>query len=350
MTSSHGGDLVSAKTVYDGAILDLSVNVNPLGTPPEVLEAARAALSRAGEYPDSQCRALRAAIATLDGVTDAQVFCGNGASDVIFRLALALKPRAALLTAPTFSEYEAALRYVGCDCRFHLLKKEHDFDVTETILEEIEAPVALVMLCNPNNPTGRVIDRALLEKILAKCEKIGAILAVDECFLPLAQSGRGLADLLSGHPNLVLLRAFTKTYALAGLRLGYALASESHITALQEAGAAWNVSIPAQEAGIACCARPDWPEEGRKLARALRASMQEGLAACGCEVIAGEANYLLFRAPGVADLKERLLKRGILIRSCANFRNLGDDWYRVALRSRETNEVFLRALREERMV
>lgn len=347
MSALHGGDLVSAKKVYNGEILDLSVNVSPLGTPPEALLAAQEAIRRAGEYPDSQCRALRAAIAEADGVAPSQIFCANGASDAIFRLALSLRPKVALLTAPTFSEYETALCYVGCECRFHCLRRENSFDVTEAILSEIEAPVELVMLCNPNNPTGRRIERPLLEKILAKCEKIGAVLAVDECFLPLAQEGNGLCDLLQAHPSLVLLRAFTKTYALAGLRLGYVLGSCERIAALCAAGAAWNVSIPAQAAGIACCKRPDWKDKGRERARELRQTLQAGLQACGCEVIAGSANYLLFRAPGVFDLKERLLRRGILIRSCANFRSLADDWYRVAARTEEANQKFLRAMREE---
>ena len=117
MTLEHGGDLFAAQQVYSGEILDFSVNINPLGPAPQALEAARAALERAGEYPDPLCRALRQAIAARDGVQPEQVLCGNGAAEVIFRLALALRPRAALLTAPTFAEYEGALRQVGCDCR-----------------------------------------------------------------------------------------------------------------------------------------------------------------------------------------------------------------------------------------
>lgn len=347
MMLEHGGDLVSAEAVYTGEILDMSVNVNPLGPPAAAVRAAQDAVLHTAQYPDPMCRALRQAIAAQDGVRPEQVFCGCGASDVIFRLALSLRPEQALLLAPTFSEYEAALVQTGCVCRYHLLRREHAFDVTDAILPQIISPIGLVLLCSPNNPTGRLIDHNLLLRILARCEEIGAVLAVDECFLPLATGGRGLAPLISEHPQLFLLRAFTKAYAIANLRLGYALGALEMIARLAECGPCWNVSGPAQAAGIACCRQADWPARGRRLVEAQRPVLQAGLAALGCEVIDASANYCLFRAPGVADLKERLLRRGVLIRSCANYRGLGSDWYRTAVRTEEENERFLCVLRAE---
>ena len=347
MSLTHGGDLVSAQDFYDGQILDMSVNLNPLGPPLQVLDAACEALANTGQYPDPQCRQLRQAIAQTDGVRVEQVFCGSGASDVIFRLALSLRPKAALLLAPTFSEYECSLRQVGCDCRFHTLQQENSFDVTDSILADIHPGIELVLLCSPNNPTGRLIGRELLEKILARCEEIGAVLAVDECFFPLSTGGASLTDLLDTHPQLFLLRAFTKTYAIAGLRLGYGLGAPELIERLAANGSCWNVSGPAQAAGIACCGLPEWVAKGRALTEFLRPVLQAGLSNLGCEVIPGSANYLLFRLPGVTNLKQRLLSRGILIRSCADYRGLGPDWYRTAVKTQEENERFLCALRAE---
>ena len=347
MALEHGGDLFSAQKIYSGEILDMSVNLNPMGTPPQVLQAARDALDQVREYPDPQCRRLRQAIAQKDGVSPEQIFCGNGAAEVIFRLALALRPRAALLTAPTFSEYEDALAQVGCGCRFHVLREENNFDVTEAILDDIAPPVELVMVCSPSNPTGRLIDESLLLRMLARCREIGAVLAVDECFLPLAREGRGLAPYLNDSPNLFLLRAFTKTYAIPALRLGYGLGAPDLIERLTDWGACWNVSGVAQAAGLACCALPGWPNAGRELLARERPLLQAGLEGLGCRVIPGSANYLLFRARGVTDLKERLLRRGVLVRSCANYRGLGPDWYRAAVRQRADNERFLRMLGAE---
>lgn len=347
MALEHGGDLVSARKVYEGTLLDVSVNLNPMGTPPQVLRAVSEAMGRVEEYPDPQCRALRRAIADKDGVSPEQVFCGNGAAEVIFRLALALKPKTALLTAPTFSEYEDALTRVGCQCRFHALRQEDSFDVTERILAELAPPVELVMLCSPNNPTGRLIPRELLLTILERCRQIGAILAVDECFLPLAAEGKGLADRLHEAANLFLLRAFTKTYAIPGLRLGYGLGSPALIQKLEAWGPCWNVSVPAQAAGLACCQVPDWPAGGRQVLEVQRPILEQGLTRLGCQVIPGSANYLLFRLPGISDLKERMLRRGVLLRSCANYRGLGPDWYRAAVRQPADNEAFLRMLSAE---
>lgn len=345
MDLSHGGDLVSAQELYQGEILDFSVNLNPLGPPPEVAAAVAGADLR--QYPDPACRVLRRAVGQMDGVDPARVFCGNGAAEVIFRLALALQPKEALLTAPTFSEYEEALSRVDCRCRFHFLREEESFDVTEAILDCVHPPVDLVMLCTPNNPTGRLIPEALLLQILARCEDIGAVLAVDECFLPLSQGGPGLAPYLADHPKLFLLRAFTKAYAIPGLRLGYGLCGDLDLVRRLEAcGPCWNVSGPAQAAGLACLQRRDWPEQGRKQIEALRPSLRQGLEALGCRVIPGQANYLLFRLPGVEDLQDRLLRRGLLIRSCANYRGLGSDWYRVAVGQAGENARLLSALRQ----
>ena len=347
MTLEHGGDLVSARNIYSGEILDLSVNLNPMGPPPQVVQAARDALEQVKAYPDPLCRDLRQAIAQRDGVSPEQVFCGNGAAEVIFRLAMALRPKAALLTAPTFSEYEGALTQVGCDCRFHVLRQEERFDVTENILADIQRPVELVVLCSPNNPTGRLVSEELLLRVLDRCREIGAVLMVDECFLPLVHGGRGMAPYLEDYPELFLLRAFTKTYAIPGLRLGYGLGAPELIQRLLTWGPCWNVSGPAQAAGLACCALPDWPAEGRKLLEEQRPMLAQGLIRLGCRVIPGAANYLLFRLPGTEDLKERLLRRGGLVRSCANYRGLGPDWYRVAVRQAADNERFLRILGAE---
>lgn len=347
MTFEHGGDLVSARKNYSGEILDLSVNINPLGPPAQVMRAARDALEQVTAYPDPLCRELRQAIAQKDGVSPEQIFCGNGAAEVIFRLALTLQPKTALLTAPTFAEYEGALVQTGCHCRFHVLRRENNFDVTQDILEDIQRPVELVVLCSPNNPTGRMISEELLLRILKRCREIGAALMVDECFLPLAREGRGMAPYLAQYPELFLLRAFTKTYAIPSLRLGYGLGAPERIERLMAWGPCWNVSGIAQAAGLACCALPQWPEKGRELLECQRPLLKQGLEKLGCQVVPSQANYLLFRLPGVPDLKERLLLRGVLVRSCANYRGLGPDWYRVAVRSEDDNNRFLRIMGAE---
>ena len=346
---THGGDVLTASARYGGPVLDCSANLNPLGMPPAVGEAAAEAARRAAPYPDPLCRELRAAIAAHDGVAAEQVLCGGGAADLIFRLAYALRPRRALVTAPAFSEYEAALSAAGCAVARYPLTRERNFDVDGGILEAAEPGVELVFLCTPNNPTGRLISRDLLLRIAEKCRGLGAVLAVDECFLPLSDgAGPGLAPWLEEYPNLLLLRAFTKSWAMAGLRLGYALCADTALLEkLSAAGPPWSVSAPAQAAGLAALTQcPDWPERARALLERERPALAAGLSALGLEVVPGQANYLLFRAAGISDLKDRALGRGVLIRACGNYHGLGPDWYRVCVGPAEQNRRLLAALKE----
>ena len=343
---THGGDLLTAQSRYGGTVLDFSTNLNPLGMPPQVKQAAAEADGAA--YPDPLCRHLRQAIAAHDGVEEEQVICGNGAADLIFRLAFALKPRKALLTAPTFSEYEGALTCVGCQVERYALDIDRDFDLDEGFLKAIVPGVELVFLCTPNNPTGRLIDPELLAEAARRCRDVGARLVVDECFLPLAGGGAGLAPRLTEFSNLFLLRAFTKSYAMAGLRLGYGLSADLELLeTLGRFAQPWSVSAPAQAAGTAAFTRcPQWPEQARALVERERPVLAAVLEGLGCRVVPSQANYLLFQAEHITDLKEKLLQRGVLLRSCANYHNLGPDWYRVCVKGGEENRRLLAALKE----
>ena len=341
-TCTHGGDVWA----YERPMLDFSANLHPLGMPPAVAEAARRAVEAADRYPDPLCRALRADIARRDGVSPAEVLCGAGAADLIVRLCLALRPKTALVTAPTFSEYEGALRLAGCAVRRHPLRAEESFDLTEDILSAITEDLDLLFLCNPNNPTGRLISPDLLRAICRRCGETGTRLALDECFIELTDAPPA-TPLLRDNPRLLLLRAFTKSYAVPGLRLGYALCADAGLLkAMARAGQPWSVSAVAQAAGIAACALPRWPEAGRALLCAERPKLLTGLRSLGLTVWEGAANYLLFRAPGDRTLKERLAERGILLRSCADYAGLGAEDYRTAVRRPEDNARLLRALQE----
>ena len=341
-TYSHGGDVWA----YPHPVLDFSANLHPLGMPPAVAEAARAAVPQAIHYPDPLCRELRRSIAARDGVREDQILCGAGAADLIVRLCLALRPKKALVTAPTFSEYEQALSLVGCTVGHHLLHAGDSFDLTDAILPEITRDTDLVFLCTPNNPTGRLISLPLLRKVLLRCEAASALLVVDECFLELAGT-EGMTPFLRNHPSLVLLRAFTKTYAMPGLRLGYLLTANAPLLeAVAAAGQPWSVSTVAQAAGVAACRCADWPRKGREILEKERPRLLASLRDLGLTAWEGSANYLLFRAVGDKTLKERLEAKHILIRACANYPGLGPDYYRTAVRTEPDNDRLLRALKE----
>lgn len=343
----HGGDWAGYRAEFGRDALDFSANVSPLGLPAGVAQAVTASLTTADRYPDPLCRELRAKLALHEGVPEEAILCGNGAADLIFRLVLARKPRRALVTAPTFAEYAAALETVGCAVERHVLSASNDFAVTDAILSAIRNTTDLVFLCQPNNPTGQLTDPALVERILDRCTECGALLVVDECFLDfLPDHGRWTAKpLLAAHPNLLLLKAFTKLYGMAGIRLGYCLCSDPILLdAMRTSGQPWAVSSLAQAAGIAALDETAYVEQVRALIAQQRPLLTAGLRALGLRVLDGAANYLLFQGP--ATLGEALRKKGVVLRSCANYPGLDATWYRTAVRTEAENQQLIQTLAE----
>ena len=195
-TLVHGGDWAGFAAEYGAMPLDFSANVSPLGVPDGVRRAIEQAAAQADRYPDPLCRDLCRAIAQKETVPPEHVLCGNGAADLIFRAVLARKPRKALVTAPSFAEYAAALETVDCETMRYALKEERDFRLEEDFLQAITPDVDMVFLCQPNNPTGLTSSRKLLLHIAARCRDCGALLVLDECFtdfldMPEAHSMKG---------------------------------------------------------------------------------------------------------------------------------------------------------------
>ncbi len=346
----HGGDLESAAEKSGRSlseILDFSANINPLGMPSVIRKAAADSLNQAVCYPDPFCRRLRAALAEYTGWKADYILCGNGGADLIYRLVYALYPEKALVTAPAFAEYEEALGAVGTEIVYH--KLDDSDGLTESIVEKMTQDLNLMFLCNPNNPTGLLTEKSLLMKILKKSQEQDIWVCMDECFLEFVPDPQkySVSDLLEEYPKLVILKSFTKLYAMPGLRLGYVLSSNTLLLErMRKAGQPWSVSEPAQAAGIAAleAEKEGFREKTVEYVTQERIWLKEGLIKLGFSVMDGQANYLCFRAPGDENLRERLLGEGLLLRSCANYRGLGKDYYRTAVRTRKENERLLEAL------
>lgn len=343
----HGGDWAGFEEEYGRAPLDFSANVSPLGVPLEVQQAIARAAGEADRYPDPLCRKLRRAIGRVENVPPEWIYCGNGAAEVIWRLVAALRPQNALITAPTFAEYEAALSRAGCTVVHARLSPEKGFVLEESFLQEITARTEMVFLCEPNNPTGRTTPAGLLHRIVERCAAVGAVLVVDECFGAFLEDSpeHTLVPLLENYHNLFILKAFTKMYAMAGVRLGYGLcADQAVMEKLYKAGPPWSVSNLAQEAGCVALRQTEYVGKVRALIREQRNFLAQGLRSLGLQVIPGKANYLLFRC--TTPLTLPLRKRGILLRSCSNYLGLDENWYRTAVRTETENRRLLAALEE----
>lgn len=338
----HGGDVYSFEARFGAPPVDLSANINPYGMPDTVRQAMHAAVDACTQYPDPFCRAARQAIGVAEGVDPGRIYCGSGAADVLDRLAAVLRPKTVLLLAPTFAEYERTL--AGAELRFHMLRADESFAVTARILDDITPGLGAVYLCSPNNPTGRTIASALLREIAARCAAVGARLVLDECFLDFTENGETMAAQLDEFPSLVLLRAYTKMYAVPGVRFGWCMTADTAlIEGLYRAGQPWNVSVVAQACAAACAGARGYAAQTAQRIAAERAYLQEQLAARGLWVCPGEANFLLFRADD-GDLAEKLARRGILLRDCANYRGLTRGYYRTAVKTRKESDALLAAL------
>lgn len=347
-TLIHGGDWAGFAAEYGKLPLDFSANISPLGLPEGVRDAIASAAARQDRYPDPLCRSLCAAIAESRGLPENWVLCGNGAADLIWRLAIAEKPRHALLVAPTFAEYASALQSIGCEVQEYVLDAREDFAIGRDFLDRITPETDIVLLCEPNNPTGRTTDMTLLQDILESCRKNNTLLVVDECFNEFLDdpAAHTLESCLSQNPQLLILKAFTKWYAMAGVRLGYLLGSSpDRLERLRRAGQPWAVSGLAQAAGIAALKETEYSRALHALIAAQRPLMAAGLTSLGCRVVPGEANYLLFYHPA-RDLVGALRRKGVLIRDCSNYTGLEQGWYRCAVRSPAENQTFLRVMQE----
>ena len=338
---THGGNNYQKQN-----FLDFSANINPLGMPDTVREAVIRSAAECTRYPDPNCTELTAKLAEFEQCPSAQIACGNGAADLIYRIVHAFRPRRALIPVPTFSEYSFALHETGCQFTEYPLDASQNYQLDEGFADALSDAFDIVYLCTPNNPTGQLIQPELLHRIAEKCWKHNILLVCDECFLRFCAD----AEQYSLRPyltkNCIILNAFTKLYAIPGLRLGYALCgSEKNAEKLRQTGQYWSVSVPAQAAGIAALKVQDWIPKTVQYVRTERAFLTDALRQCGIHVYDGAANFLLIHAPD--NFAERMEQRGIFVRKCDNFSNLAPEHFRIAVRTHEENQALIAAVREE---
>jgi histidinol-phosphate aminotransferase len=317
-------------------LVDLAVNVRA-GTPPDWLRAVlHAAVDASAGYPDP--RAARAAVAAAHGRDEAGVLLTAGAAETFTLLARALRPRRAVLVHPSFTEPEAALRAAGHPVERLLLAPP------AYRLRDVPEDADLVLLGNPTNPTSVLHPAAEI----AALARPGRVLVVDEAFADTVpgepESLAGRADL----PGLLVVRSLTKTWGLAGLRVGYALGPADLVAALAAQQPHWPVASPAL-AALAACTTPAARAEAEQVARELVDSRAALLAAlpAGVEVVGTpRSSFVLLRVPDGGRVRERLRERGWAVRRGDTFPGLTSDHLRVAVRDPETSRAFAAVLAE----
>lgn len=348
--NTHGGNIYKkAKElgIASSEILDFSANINPIGLPDHIRQAMIDAIDGIINYPDPDCEDLKSAIAVSDGVSRSAITCGNGGADLLYRIGFGLKPKKVLLPVPAFVEYEEALTAAGAGMDYYYMQE--GFVIREDFLARIDEETDLLIICNPSNPTGILTERDFLLRVLDKARETGTLVMVDECFLEIVENEAAytLKPFVKDYDNLIILKSFTKLYAIPGVRLGYIIAGNPDIIEkVNRAGQAWSVSHIAQAAGLAALKDTEYKKQVIETTARELAFMKEELGRLPIRLYDGAANYLFFRAPGISDLDRRLEKYGIMIRNCSNYVNLGDDYWRVAVKSREENQKIIGALHQ----
>lgn len=341
----HGGDIYRNRVQ-----LDFSVNINPFGMPETVKEALENAVGDAVRYPDICAEQLTAAISAWTNMPKEQLVCGNGASELFMAVVHALHPKKILIPVPSFYGYEKAAKAAGCELSFYELSKENGYALEEGILEKLTEEVDLLFLANPNNPVGNLIEPSLLTGIAKRCRKQNITLVLDECFIAFTgtQKMDSFCVRMMEYPNVIIIQAFTKLFAIPGVRLGYLMCGNRETAAqIREQLPEWNLSVFAQKAGTAACNETEYVKTSVDFICKEREWLKEKLEKQNIYVYPSKANYLLLKTK--LPLYDGLLKRGILIRDCSDFRGLGREYYRVAVKSREENEELLKAIEEIRL-
>lgn len=339
MNFEHGGDIYNNDILYD-----FSANLNPLGMPKSVTNVLKNSIDKWDKYPDPYCRKLTEKIGLHENFSAENIVCGNGAADLIYRIIQAFKPPKSVICAPSFSEYEKALNEFGSKITVYRLLEKNNFILDSGIIELLTENIDMLILCSPNNPTGKTIDTEILKNICEKCLEKNIIFLCDECFMSFVKDGKNKSVRNFINKNIIILKAFTKVYAMAGLRLGYALfGNTEYAEKVRKTGQFWSVSTPAQIAGIAALDEKNYIQKTIEFIENERDFLLNELSKLNFKLYNAEANFILFKSN--LPLDELLLKHKILIRSCANFDGLGESFFRIAVRSHEENIALIEALR-----
>lgn len=335
----HGGDIYRNKVKYD-----FSINTNPLGLPENVKIKLAKHIDLFQNYPDLYCESLKYAISENENIDYDRIFCGNGASEIFKLIVETVKPKEALVTAPSFSGYEYALNMLDVKVKYYNLREDNEFGLGEDILDYISSDCDIVFICNPCNPTGRCTDKKLLLSLLEHCEKNHVYLVIDECFLGfLDEYEEFTMKYETDKKYLIVVNAFTKLYAMAGLRLGYCFSGNEEILCnMLKKQPEWSVSIPAQLAGVWALDEKEYVKRTRDLIKIQRQKMVEKLNNIGIKVFHSDVNFLLLKSE--KKLYDKLIDRGILIRRCTDYKGLNEEYYRIAVKTEEENNVLLKEL------
>ena len=348
--TEHGGDIYSAaealKKIPANRIIDFSASINPLGPSKKVKAEIRKSLKYLGRYPDPACRRLSKRIGRIYNIDPANIICGNGSNELIHLMVAALKPSKVLVTAPSFSEYSRAAKIAGAGINKLYLEEKNMFRIDPERFALSMQGCDMAFLGNPNNPTGHVLSKDKVLFIADQAASAGCLLVVDEAFIDFCPKESVIEiNTLYSNNNLVVLRSLTKFHALAGLRIGFGVFPQSLTTVLKETKDPWSVNYLAQRAAYVALGDKVFVKETAKWLKQEKTLLESEFSKLGFTVLPSEANFIFIQHPKAQQIRNRLYKRGILLRDCSNFEGLNSSYLRIAVRSRRENSRLIKELR-----
>ena len=341
--SSHGG-INSIKSKKSG-ILDYSSNINPLGCHPGVKKYLKKQMNLLAVYPDSDSIELRKNLEWYTKVPQKQIVVGNGATEIIYNFCQAFlnKKTPVLIPIPTFSEYEVATKLQNSKISFFkTMNLNNDLD---DFLKKIPKK-GCIFVCNPNNPTGVLIPRQKMLKIIQTAKKKSTLVFVDECFIELSEPKESIIKDIKKFDNLFVLRSLTKSFGLAGIRIGYGLGNKKLITILNNIKIPWNVSGIAQKAASAALCYHNYLDKTSKTILKEKINLKNSISKIdGFTCYNTDTNFILIKTKIKSNLlQKKLLKKKILIRDCNSFRGLNNNFIRIAVKTNKENKKLIKAL------
>lgn len=340
----HGG-LFSKNTSISG-IIDFSSNVTPAGMPNEVKNILKKQIQRLTEYPDVNSSKLLSAISKYVNIPESNIVVGNGAIEIIYNFCNAFlsKNTHVLIPVPTFGEYEIASKLNSS--KISLFKT---MDLTKDLKKFIlKIPKnGCVFICNPNNPTGKLISKKDLLQIVSSAKKLNSLVFVDECFIELVPDlNESIISSVKKFDNVIILRSLTKSFGLAGIRIGYAISSKYIISILQKIKLPWSVNLMAQQAGIIALENKSHISKSHNIIKKEYSFLKKKIESInGLNLIESSTNFILIKTNyDSTKLQNKLLKNKILVRDCKNFTGLENNFIRIAIKSHKDNLKLVKAL------
>ncbi len=349
----HGGKVDEIAEKYGlnpKGIIDFSTNVNPFGPPSSVLETLQDNLWRVSVYPDLSQKKLKEALADYLSVDSSQIIPGNGSAELIYLVASYLSLKKTIIPIPSFCEYPLAIQAFGGEAVFVPLTQDFQMDLKEILRHLSQAQ--MLVIANPNNPTGTLFDMDDLLKVLQESYQRNVLMMVDEAFVDFVphRDSVSLVRKVGQFRNLIVMGSLTKFFALPGLRLGYLVAHPELVADLSRRIPPWNVNSLAQLVGPLVLQDYHFQEESRARIIENREYLAQKLASVGTfQTYPSVTNFILaeiLRGSIIAtELWGSLAEKGILIRDCSSFLGLGPTYVRLAVRKREEIDRLIAVLR-----